>query len=433
MDTRSLRKAAILIDALDSQSADALLSQMGEEQAASVRRAVMELSDVDPQEQDDVIQAFMVSQQPASTPHNSTANSTANNSATHNQTSPSRDAASLRSAETPNWTTPATTRHDDKPFQFLHDANPRIVHSVLHVEHPQTVALVLAHLPPKQAAEIVRLLDQSLRTDVLRRVAGLDVLDVEVLRDVEEEMAVVFSARICETKPSRGLSSLRAILAASQEGHGQDWLQAIEGVDPEMSRRIQSQPARISERNSRPRTLGSIHPTLAQPDPKRDASNSVDPLRRERQIDHRNSLPVRAEASANSSEPAGAKPQAAASKFNAHDGRPDAQDAEVPPPEMSFDELKLLPDAALAMVFRSAPSQISLVALAGAKRPFVERLLIQLPSKDAKSLNQKIEQIGPIQLNDVEFAQRKLAQIAQELGREGQIDLTKSKRFAAAA
>ncbi len=432
MDARSLRKAAILIDALDSKSADALLHQMGDEQASAVRRAVMDLSDIDPQEQEAVIQAFMTSQQPAAS--EPTRPATAASPAVHEATksSPVTFTPSMQATHNP-------TGRDDKPFQFLHDADPQTVYGLLKTEHPQTAALVLAHLPPTQAAAVVRRLEQSLRTDVLRRVAGLDALDVDILREVEEEMAIVFSARVCTTEPSPGLSSLRAILAASQDNHSHDWLQGIERIDPEMSRRIKSQKSSVSQSNDRApgkhestrQTKTGPHGTAHSSARRANATQAMP-----EPVGQRVAKPIRDATSTSTSSSQtlnGSSERSTEFGFSARDGRPDAQGAELPTPAIRFDELNLLPDDALALVFRTAPSQIALAALAGAKRPFVERLLKQLPSKDAHSLNRKIESIGPIRLSDVEFAQGKLAEIALTLAANGKINLAKTKRFAAAA
>ena len=54
----ALRKAAILISALDTPAADRLLEQMGAQQAALVRSAVVELTHIDPQEEDDILGEF---------------------------------------------------------------------------------------------------------------------------------------------------------------------------------------------------------------------------------------------------------------------------------------------------------------------------------------------------------------------------------------
>jgi hypothetical protein len=54
----SIRKAAILVASLDVDSADLLLAQMTDEQADEVRRAVLELGEPDPSEQQAVLDEF---------------------------------------------------------------------------------------------------------------------------------------------------------------------------------------------------------------------------------------------------------------------------------------------------------------------------------------------------------------------------------------
>ncbi len=54
----TIRKAAILIASLDRDAADALLNQMSDEQARRLRRALVELGDIDTDEQADVIEEF---------------------------------------------------------------------------------------------------------------------------------------------------------------------------------------------------------------------------------------------------------------------------------------------------------------------------------------------------------------------------------------
>ena len=59
MTRHRLRNAAILIASLDAHSADALLDEMTPEAAAQVRNAVMELEDIDPAEQQQIIRDFV--------------------------------------------------------------------------------------------------------------------------------------------------------------------------------------------------------------------------------------------------------------------------------------------------------------------------------------------------------------------------------------
>ncbi|HVY91348.1 MAG TPA: flagellar motor switch protein FliG [Bryobacteraceae bacterium] len=66
-------------------------------------------------------------------------------------------------------------------FDALQKADPQQLAKFLHSEHPQTVALVLSHLNPSQAAALLASLPAHLRGDVALRVASLDQISPEVI------------------------------------------------------------------------------------------------------------------------------------------------------------------------------------------------------------------------------------------------------------
>jgi flagellar motor switch protein FliG len=66
-------------------------------------------------------------------------------------------------------------------FDALQKADPEQLAKFLHNEHPQTVALVLAHLNPSQAAALLSALPRELRGDIALRVASLDEISPEVI------------------------------------------------------------------------------------------------------------------------------------------------------------------------------------------------------------------------------------------------------------
>ena len=66
-------------------------------------------------------------------------------------------------------------------FDALQKADPEQLAKFLHNEHPQTVALVLAHLNPSQAAALLSALPRELRGDIALRVANLDEISPEVI------------------------------------------------------------------------------------------------------------------------------------------------------------------------------------------------------------------------------------------------------------
>ncbi|GAB7025732.1 flagellar motor switch protein FliG [Geotalea toluenoxydans] len=53
-------------------------------------------------------------------------------------------------------------------------------------EHPQTIAVILAKLKPKQTSEIVGLLPQELQAEVVIRIAEVDQVSPEILAEIDE-------------------------------------------------------------------------------------------------------------------------------------------------------------------------------------------------------------------------------------------------------
>jgi flagellar motor switch protein FliG len=73
----------------------------------------------------------------------------------------------------------------DQPFSFLHRADPRQLLSFLADEHPQTIALVLAHLPAPKASQILSGLGADLQANVAHRIAVMDRTTPEIVRQLE--------------------------------------------------------------------------------------------------------------------------------------------------------------------------------------------------------------------------------------------------------
>lgn len=71
----------------------------------------------------------------------------------------------------------------------LKRAAPEALLSVLRGEHPQTLALILAHLETKQAAAVVEAMDTDLASDVLYRVARMEKVAPDMVAMVEQGLA----------------------------------------------------------------------------------------------------------------------------------------------------------------------------------------------------------------------------------------------------
>jgi flagellar motor switch protein FliG len=66
-------------------------------------------------------------------------------------------------------------------FTSLEKADPQQLSKFILGEHPQTIALILAHLNPTSGAQLVTLLPDALRVDVLTRMASLEDISPDVI------------------------------------------------------------------------------------------------------------------------------------------------------------------------------------------------------------------------------------------------------------
>jgi flagellar motor switch protein FliG len=74
--------------------------------------------------------------------------------------------------------------NDVVSLDVLQKADPQQLAKFIHSEHPQTVALVLSHLNPSQAAALLVSLPQGMRSDVALRMASLDQISPEIITKI---------------------------------------------------------------------------------------------------------------------------------------------------------------------------------------------------------------------------------------------------------
>lgn len=69
-------------------------------------------------------------------------------------------------------------------FENFRKADPQQLSKFIQDEHPQTVALILSHLDPSQAATLINSLPFETRTDIALRMADLDQISPEIVRSI---------------------------------------------------------------------------------------------------------------------------------------------------------------------------------------------------------------------------------------------------------
>ncbi len=73
---------------------------------------------------------------------------------------------------------------DGAAVDVLQRADPQQLARFIHSEHPQTVALVLSHVSPGQAASLLSSLPPKLRSEVAVRMATLDRISPEIVQKI---------------------------------------------------------------------------------------------------------------------------------------------------------------------------------------------------------------------------------------------------------
>ncbi|MEX1164359.1 MAG: flagellar motor switch protein FliG [Nitriliruptor sp.] len=128
------------------------------------------------------------------------------------------------------------------PFNFLrhHDADQLVQY--LRDEHPQTIALVLAYLPAKNAAGVLAGLEPEVQQEVAMRVATMDRTSPEVIERVETAMqSRLGAARSPEEFAKKGgVRDLAAMLNNSDRGTERAIMSDLEAVDAELAEQVRA-------------------------------------------------------------------------------------------------------------------------------------------------------------------------------------------------
>lgn len=129
------------------------------------------------------------------------------------------------------------------PFEFLRRADPRQVLSFLQDEHPQTVALVLAHMSAEQAAIVLSGMPEDLQANVAHRVAVMGTTSPDVVRQVEAVLERKLSSVLQSTEASAagGLKPLVDIINHSDRATERLILEGLERHDPALAEEVRSQ------------------------------------------------------------------------------------------------------------------------------------------------------------------------------------------------
>jgi flagellar motor switch protein FliG len=77
---------------------------------------------------------------------------------------------------------------------ILANMDGKTIANFLSQEHPQTIAVILAKLKPKQTGEVIGHLPQELQADVVMRIADVDQVSPEILSEIDDVIKREFTS-----------------------------------------------------------------------------------------------------------------------------------------------------------------------------------------------------------------------------------------------
>ncbi len=122
-------------------------------------------------------------------------------------------------------------------FDILRWLDASAIATMLQREHPQTVAIVLAHLEPTQAAEVLSKFPEQLKIEISQRIANLDQISPTILSELED----VLQSQLRSYTQSRrigGVKTVAEILNQMDRTSEELILKNIEEKDPILAEEI---------------------------------------------------------------------------------------------------------------------------------------------------------------------------------------------------
>jgi flagellar motor switch protein FliG len=223
-----LRKAAILLVSLDREVAAKILSQLDKDSIELVSKEIARLDNVTAEEKESVVEDFY--QMTMARQYIEQGGLDYARELLEKSLSPEEAAEVLASVEQSIQST---------PFAFLQKAESENLLTFIQDEHPQTIALILAHLSASQSAEILAKLQPKKQIEVVRRIANMEQTNPDIIKEVEKGLEVRLSSIINQKfEKAGGVESVSEILNLADRSTEKGILESLEEDDPDLVEQI---------------------------------------------------------------------------------------------------------------------------------------------------------------------------------------------------
>lgn len=132
---------------------------------------------------------------------------------------------------------------ETEPFRSLLPLEANQVATLIRGEHPQVIALVIAHLEPAISAALLKDMAEDLRYEVVKRIAATAELPSELVRQVDEMMEVraySLGRSMTDDQGARRYKTVAQMLNISDPSLSKSVLDRLNRENPQLANEIQA-------------------------------------------------------------------------------------------------------------------------------------------------------------------------------------------------
>lgn len=221
------RKAAVLIVTLGGDLAAPLLKTLRDDQIEAITREIVAMDHLPERERDEVLEhCYAAATRPASGWAGA-------------EYAKDILARSLGTKKAQDVLARVGPNARGRAFEFVKNTDIGQIVNYFQAEHPQTIALALAHMPPQLAGEILAGLPRELQVETAIRMAHTSHADPEIVKGVEETMRRKLQHFSTEhLRQAGGMDFLVDVLSGCDSQTERSILEAITEEDPELAEEL---------------------------------------------------------------------------------------------------------------------------------------------------------------------------------------------------
>jgi len=126
-----------------------------------------------------------------------------------------------------------------RPFDFIRKADSAHILNLVENESPQTIALLLSYVEPKQASEVIIRLQPEIQVEVIRRIANMGSVKPEYIQEAERILEKRLSTMgLSDKMVVGGIGSVVSIINSIDRGTEKFILETLDVSDSELAEEI---------------------------------------------------------------------------------------------------------------------------------------------------------------------------------------------------